>query len=199
MSALVLNGVCWTMGYAWNHPTFMEIRQPVIVPPASWKVRTTPPPGATTSAEPGLYTDEGRVVLIFNAPAHASVDASIADQPSVPTSTIPEYPADPSSNSANLSVDSPPSVLRSYTGTYVSNSAERERVIVTVDGGRLQLEVVGAFRSPLATLPKSQLLACGGGDCRVAFSSSAGGTVDRIEIQYAGREIEAFRAQGAVF
>lgn len=199
MSAVVLNGICWTMGYAWNHPTFMEIRRPVIVPPASWKARPTPPPDATTSAEPGLYTEEGRVVLIFNAPAHASMDASPTDKPSPRASATAANPADSSSRSANLSVDSPPSALRSYTGTYVSNSAERERVIVTVDGGRLQLEVVGAFRSPLAPLPKSQLLACGVGDCRVAFSSSAGGTVDRIDIQYAGREIEALRAQGAVF
>ena len=28
-SLLVLNGVCWTMGYAWNHPTFVWIQQPV--------------------------------------------------------------------------------------------------------------------------------------------------------------------------
>jgi hypothetical protein len=199
LSAMVLHGVCWTMGYAWNHPTFMEVRQPVIVPPASWNSRPAPLPGVTTPAEPGLYTDEGRVVLIFHAPAHASTDASPTDKPSPPASTTPAYPANSSSPSANLSVDSPPSVLHSYAGTDISDSAERERVIITVDGGRLQLEVVGAFRSPLAPLPKSQLLACGVGDCRVAFSSSTGGTVDRIEILHSGREIQAFRAQGAVF
>jgi hypothetical protein len=199
MSALVLNGICWAMGYAWNHPTFMEIRRPVIVPPASWKARPTPPPDATTSAEPGLYTDEGRVVLVFNAPAHASMDASPTDKASPPASTTAAYPANSSSPSGNLGVDSSPSVLRSYIGTYISNSAERERVIVTVDGGRLQLEVVGAFRSPLSPLPKPQLLACAVRDCWVAFSSSTEGTVDRIEIHYSGREIQAFRAQGAVF
>src|SRR5215472_15707880 len=26
LSAFVLNGVCWTMGDAWNHPIFMDIR-----------------------------------------------------------------------------------------------------------------------------------------------------------------------------
>lgn len=69
LSAFVLNGICWTMGYAWNHPIFIQIKQPIISPPASWAVRSAPHTAAPTQVEPWLYTDQGRVVLIFNAPA----------------------------------------------------------------------------------------------------------------------------------
>ena len=68
LSAFVLNGICWTMGYAWNHPIFIEIRQPVINPPAFWGVRSAPHPAVSSAVEPRLYTDQGRVILIFNAP-----------------------------------------------------------------------------------------------------------------------------------
>ena len=76
LSAFVLNGICWTMGYAWNHPVFIEIRQPIISPPAAWGVRSAPHPTAPTQVEPWLYTDQGRVVLIFNAPAQDSSPCS---------------------------------------------------------------------------------------------------------------------------
>src|ERR1700757_4844079 len=39
LSLLVLHGACWTMGYAWNHPSFVWIQQPVISPPESWKAK----------------------------------------------------------------------------------------------------------------------------------------------------------------
>ena len=68
LSAFVLNGVCWTMGYAWNHPIFIPIRRPIVSPPAFWGVRNAPRPAAPTQVEPWLYTDQGRVGLIFNAP-----------------------------------------------------------------------------------------------------------------------------------
>jgi hypothetical protein len=100
----------------------------------------------------------------------------------------------------NTSVDTPSGVLQSYAGTYVSQAPAGERVRVTIDGGRLQLEVVGEFRSLLAPLPNPQLLACDVGDCWVMFSTSAKGTVDRIEVHHLGREILAFRQQrGMVF
>lgn len=71
LSAFVLNGVCWTMGYAWDHPIYIQIGQPIISPPAFWGLRSAPHATAPTRVEPWLYTDQGRVVLIFNAPAHA--------------------------------------------------------------------------------------------------------------------------------
>ena len=84
LSAFVLNGICWTMGYAWNHPIFIEIRQPIISPPASWAVRSAPRPAAPIQVEPWLYTDQGRVILIFNAPAHDGTPCPKQAEPLAP-------------------------------------------------------------------------------------------------------------------
>jgi hypothetical protein len=73
-------------------------------------------------------------------------------------------------------------------------------VRVTFSDGRLQLEVVGEFRSSLVPLANPQLLACEVGGCWVMFSTSAKGTVDRIAVHHLGREVLAFREQaGMVF
>jgi len=102
LSAFVLNGVCWTMGYAWNHPIFIEIRQPVITPPASWATGSAPRPTAPIQVEPWLYTDQGRVVLIFNAPTHGGsscgeqVKASAPGAESGPCPSTPETTTPPS-------------------------------------------------------------------------------------------------------
>jgi hypothetical protein len=82
LSALVLNGICWTMGYAWNHPVFVEMRMPVIVPPESWGVPSVAPPKGPAQVEPPLYTDQGRVLLIFNSPAYAASHVAAAAKPS---------------------------------------------------------------------------------------------------------------------
>lgn len=95
LSAFVLNGVCWTMGYAWNHPIFIEIRQPIISPPAFWGVRNAPRPAGPVTAEPPLYTDQGRVILIFNAPAHAGTPCPKPAEPSVPGQAAPGADAGP--------------------------------------------------------------------------------------------------------
>jgi hypothetical protein len=201
LSALVLNGVSLTIGYAWEHPIFIEIRRPVIVPPAAWKGQhPVMKLGATFADEPYLYTDQGRVLLVFSSPAHpasqtqpAAKPTSEADMPAVPLAEI--IPS-----TTNNSVDIPASVLRAYAGTYVNPVPDGPRVIVTIDNGRLQLDVAGQFRSPLAPLPNPQLLACSVGDCWVMFSTGAKGTVDRIEVHHLGREFVAFRAQsGMVF
>lgn len=89
LSAFVLNGVAWTMGYAWNHPIFIEWRQPVIKPPASWATRGTDQRKEPVEVQPPLYTDQGRVILIFNAPVHAAAQ---------PTAT-PTEPASPKKES----------------------------------------------------------------------------------------------------
>jgi hypothetical protein len=101
LSAFVLNGICWTMGYAWNHPIFIEIRQPIISPPASWVNRTTPHPVAPVQVEPWLYTNQGRVVLIFNAPErggspcgdHAKASASGEVAPGAESGPCPATPS----------------------------------------------------------------------------------------------------------
>jgi len=85
LSAFVLNGICWTMGYAWNHPIFIEIRQPIINPPAFWGVRSAPHPAVPSGTiEPQLYTDQGRVILIFNAAVHSGTPCPNQAEPSAP-------------------------------------------------------------------------------------------------------------------
>jgi hypothetical protein len=200
LSALVLNGICWTMGYAWNHPTFMELRRPVIRPPASWKVQTkgATPDEATETVEPELYADEGRVVLIFTAHPHTDHAAPVGNS-SEPSSTASSAPANSSAPSSNLSATPSPGLPQSSVGTYISDSAGHERVNVTLNGGRLQLELVGVFSSPLTPVSGSQRLTCTTRDCSVTFSTNTSGMADQIEIHYGGHEIQAFRVQGAVF
>jgi hypothetical protein len=192
--------VSLTIGYAWEHPIFIEIRRPTIVPPAAWKVRAVLKPGASAPVEPYLFTDQGRVLLVFNSPAHPSPQSQSAAKPTsdADMSTVPL--ADIAPSPTNNIVDTPLVVLQTYAGTYVSPAPGGSRVIVTIDSGRLQLEVAGQFRSPLAPLPNPQLLACGVGDCWVMFSTGPKGTVDRIEVHHLGREMVAFRAQsGMIF
>jgi len=193
LSALVLNGVSLTMGYAWEHPIFIEIRRPTIVPPAAWKTRPKVQPVPAAPAEPSFYTDQGRVILIFSSPSHPAGSA----QPAKPA---PQGTASPAETAPATGVATLAGALQSYAGTYVAQAPGSQRVRVTIDSGRLQLEVVGEFRSLLEPLPDSQLLACMVGDCWVMFSASAKGTVDRIEIHHLGREILAYREQrGMVF
>jgi hypothetical protein len=195
----VLNGVSLTMGYAWEHPIFIEIRRPTIVPPAAWKVRPKMQPVPTAPAESSLYTDQGRVLLIFNSPSHPASPAQPSAKP--PQAGAPAAESVETSPAAvNTSIDTAAGILQSYAGTYVSQAPAGQRVRVTIEGDRLQLEVVGEFRSLLAPLPNSQLLACSVGDCWVRFSTSAKGTVDRIEVHHLGRQVFAFREQrGMVF
>jgi len=201
MSAMVLNGVCWTMGYAWNHPRFMDIRPGYgpagRVPESKLISRAVPRP--TLPVEPTPYTDEGRVVLIFTTHAHAAAGSAPLASSSAPAPTVPTSAANFSGASSNPSAALPASLLQSYVGTYISNSPGHERVNVTLVDGRLQLEVVGVFSGPLTPLSNTQFLACGGTDCQVSFFANASGAVDQIEVHYAGREIQAFRLQGAIF
>jgi hypothetical protein len=90
LSALVLNGISWTMGYAWNHPVYLAIKQPVISPPAFWGVRGTPSQKVSLAAEPPLYTDQGRVVLIFNSPVYTASHALGQTKPSKPEPESPD-------------------------------------------------------------------------------------------------------------
>jgi hypothetical protein len=68
LSALVLNGVCRTMGYAWNHPTYIALRRPVIVPSLASSSTPSSAGAAKSAVTPALCTDQGRVILMFNAP-----------------------------------------------------------------------------------------------------------------------------------
>lgn len=190
LSILVLNGVSWTMGYAWNHPIFIELRQPVFVPPASWDRKSASVPRAESieTAEPSLYTGEGRIVLIFPSHAHPSNEAS----PTIFLS-MTSPPAEPAGSSGA------PILLQAYSGTYLSPSESGERVNVTLNSGRLQLEVVGIFSSPIVAVPGSQQMTCAARNCSAIFSTNASGVASQVEIHFDGRTIQAFRVQGAVF
>jgi hypothetical protein len=112
LSALVLNGVSLTIGYAWEHPIFIEIRRPTIVPPAAWKARPVVKPGASTPVEPYLFTDQGRVLLVFNSPAHPSPQPQSTAKPTseAEMSTVPL--ADIAPAPTNNIVDTRPSFCR---------------------------------------------------------------------------------------
>ena len=200
LSALVLNGVSLTIGYAWEHPIFIEIRRPTIVPPAAWKARPVMKPGVSEPVEPYMFTDQGRVLLVFNSPAHPAPQTQSAAKLTSQADTSAVPLADIAPSSTNQIADTPMGVLQAYAGTYVNPAPHGLRVLVTIDNGRLFLDIPGEFRSPLSPLPNPQLLACGVGDCWVMFSTGAKGTVDRIEVHHLGREIVGFRAQsGMVF
>lgn len=205
MSALVLQGVCWTMGYAWNHPRYMNIRpgygphgrvpekflheQPLNLPPRP--------------AEPSLTTDQGRVLLIFNLhkPAATPGQSSSEDgNKSKPTASlsIPSSSAPPAAPIIGLSLVS--EELLPYTGSYVGTDPDRAQVKVTMDNGRLQLEVAGQFRSQLLLVSNPQLMGCGIADCWVHFDTRGDGFFNRLEIHNRGHEIVAYRVQsGMVF
>jgi hypothetical protein len=178
VSAIVLNGVSLTIGYAWNHPHYLEIRQPVIVPPASWHNAGSPAVGVSQAAEPYLHTDQGRVLLIFNAPAHAN-----------------------SVNKVELPIDDElPRGYQAYLGTYLSGPPGGTRVDVSVRGGRLQLEIDGSIRSNLAPSSRSNVMNCISVPCTVSFGTNDKGTVDHIEVRDAGREFRALRERrGMIF
>ena len=177
------------MGYAWNHPIFIELRRPVFVPPASWGRKSTSVPRdeATESAEPSLYTGEGRVVLIFPSHARPSGEANPTIQLSM---SSPEEPARSSGA---------PIFLQAYPGTYLSTAENGERVNVTLNSGRLQLEVVGFFSSPIVPVPGSQEMMCAVRNCTATFSTNASSVANEVEILFDGRTIHAYRVQGAVF
>lgn len=177
VSAIVLNGVSLTMGYAWNHPHYMEIRQPVIVPPASWRNASGARVAPEKATEPSLYTDQGRVLLIFNAPAHASSDKS------------------------GLTTDDElPRGYQAYVGTYMSGPPTDRRIDVSVREGRLRLEIDGTVRSHLAPTSQDNVLKCISVACSVSFGTNDKGTVDHIEVRDSGREFRAFRERsGMIF
>jgi len=105
LSALVLNGVCWTMGYAWNHPTYIALRRPVIVPLMSWSSPKSSSGDVKAAVTPALCTDQGRVILMFNAPSVSSpptvgsvapkkkVTGESLESSVVPSADIPRTPA----------------------------------------------------------------------------------------------------------
>jgi len=189
LSLLVLNGVCWTMGYAWNHPRFVWIQQPVIRPPESWKSK---PPGqgaATAAGDESLYTDEGRVLLVFKShnPARTAKPGTSIDQ-AAPLSTGTSSAGARPAVSGDADVD-----FEAFVGSYVANSAKAQAVRVTLEDGRLHLEIAGEFRSSFVPVSQTRLVAVGNNDCAIEFTRNTAGMVDRVEIFRGARHLTAIR------
>ena len=176
VSAIVLNGVSLIIGYAWNHPHYMEIRQPVMVPPASWRNAPAPRLGPEKATEPSLHSDQGRVLVIFNAPTHAS-----------------------SAGGTELTTeDELPRGYQSYVGSYTSNLGTR--IDVSARDGRLRLEIDGAVRSRLIPSSQNNVMNCISVACSVSFGTNDKGTVDHIEVRDSGRQFRAVRQRsGMIF
>jgi hypothetical protein len=205
LSAMVLQGVCWTMGYAWNHPRYMDIRPghgPHGRVPEKF-LRERPVYHAPRSTEPSLTTDQGRVLLIFNlhnAAATPSQGSGEEKKESKPATSVSIPSVNTSSSAPMIGVSLVSEELQSYTGSYVGTNPNRTRINVTMDAGHLQLEVAGEFRSELLLMAQPQRMGCNVADCWVAFSTGATGAVDGVEVHYRGREIHAVREQrGMVF
>ena len=197
LSILVLNGACWTMGYAWSHPSFLWIQPAVVRPPESWKHRPSASTGASTAEEEPTYTDAGRVLLVFRShtpsPGAPPSERTLhSDKSSTPASGNASADVH-SSTSPTAAGDVRLPALQSYVGTYVRDSPKAMSVLVTVEQGRLHLEVVGELRSPLVPVSETRFVATAVPDCWLEFAENSSGTVERVELYKGGLHITALR------
>jgi hypothetical protein len=185
LSLLVLNGICWTMGYAWNHPSFVWIQQPVIRPPAAWYKMPPDTPGGSGVREQPLYTDEGRVLLVFNSGASHTSDPGTAP-PATAKQAMPGV-----APQADPALHLRPDVLQSYVGMYRANAGKSD-VKVTVEQEQLRIDA-GQFKSRLVPVSENQFVASDVADCQIEFAKGSTGAVDRLEIHKDGHRITALR------
>jgi len=178
LSILVLHAACWTMGYAWNHPSFVWIQQPVISPPQSWKAKPSEHGTAQVAGDDLLHTDQGRVVLVFKShqqPAATPAATSSQDRPSSPQSRASE-----SLTTQSAIVDI--RTLQSYTGTYAGQVGKDPTVKISMKEGQLQLEIAGKETSALAPLSQRKFMAVAIPDCWIEFSTSQNGYASGIQL-----------------
>jgi hypothetical protein len=179
LSAMVLNGVCWIMGYAWNHPRFMDIRPgygPAGRVPES-KLISRPLRRSPVAPEPPLSTDAGRLLLVFNSPAR-------------PHSGTP-----PESATAGAALSTPRMVsidLQAYAGTYVA-SAKPVEVLITVEAGRLYVEFPGEVSGFFGPASLTRFVAADVPDCWIEFAANRDGIIDRAEVYCRGEHVTALR------
>lgn len=180
LSAMVLNGVCWTMGYAWNHPRFMDIRPgygPAGRVPES-KLISRPLRRSLTAPQPPLSTDAGRVLLVFNSPVRV------------------RSAAPPESANAGAALSTPRMVsieLQAYAGTYVSASAKPVEVLITVEAGRLYVEFPGEVSGFFGPASLTRFVAADVPDCWIEFAANSDGIIDRAEVYCRGKHVTALR------
>jgi len=176
LSILVLDAACWTMGYAWNHPSFVWIQQPVISPPESWKTHPSGHEAARAAADELLYTDEGRVVLVFRSHRHSSAASGTSEaKPSSPQSSVTD-----SGSTQSATPDA--QTLQSYAGTYIGQAGKDPTVRIWTQEGQLQLEIAGQGTSALAPLSQTKFMAVAMPDVWVEFSTSKGGFAQGVHL-----------------
>jgi len=177
---MVLNGVCWTMGYAWNHPRFMDIRPgygPAGRVPES-KLISRSFRRSPAAAEPPLSTDAGRVLLVFKSPVRMRSAA----------------PSEGAAGGATLSTPRMVSIeLQAYAGTYVGASANPVEVLITVEAGRLYVEFPGEVRGFFGPVSLTRFVAADVPDCWIEFAANGDEIIDRAELHCRGKQITVFR------
>ncbi len=132
--------------------------------------------------------DDVTVIVLSNSYATVSQDPIAAGLAAIVFGEQPDKPP------VLRAVAIPPSTLASYAGQYQYGPdyfSPNARFTLTVDGGALLLEL-GSFRTPLVPLSTAEFLErnfLG----RVVFSLGAGGKVDDMTYQYAGKDFVAHR------
>lgn len=186
--------VIWTMSYAWNHPVLIQIVSP------HWGHRhvdsqkpATPPgtPKAAAPAEEPLYTDAGRVVMIFKRPHSNAVSPStqITRQLAGQGSSA-ELVSEPSSASP---VHLEEQVLRSYVGTYAVGPPNYMSMTITMDREQLTIEMGGQPKTSLVPVSETRFLLAGGTGDWVEFSRVEDGIAQQVDIHEAGSHVTAYR------
>ena len=174
LSAMIFTLVCFSMGYAWNHPVLIRIVQP------HWRVsrgaavaqrsniqlasRAPLPP------ESPMYTEEGRVVLVFpSARVNTSADAAV-------------LPRMASVGGATLAT---------YVGIYRTDSGRQ--VIVTLTGTEFGIQEAGFPSMVLTPISETQFVSRSQRDYLVSFRANRIGAFDSLEIIRPGVRITAHR------
>src|SRR5258708_13661140 len=117
-----------------------------IVPPVSWRSPSKEVTASDRYAAPYLSTDQGRVLLRFNAHGESTSKASSGEGTDVP-------PAEIAPPAPDASIGVPASMLSSYAGIYLSHDPSVQEVRVGTPGVRLELDVAAQFRNPPPPLP----------------------------------------------
>jgi hypothetical protein len=173
LSALIFTIVCFAMGYAWNHPVRVRIVQPY------WRIsrgaassqtpvnRAAPPTPVPTPSP--LYTDEGRVVLVFpSSRVNTRADAGVLPTASITSQTV-----------------------ASYVGTYRSDSGQK--IIVRLTPTEFSIQEAGLQPVGLTPISETQFVGRSLRGYAVSFRAGERGVFDSLEILRNGIHITARR------
>ena len=174
LSAIVFAVVCFTMGYAWNHPVLIQIVQPY------WRIsrgavasQTSPsrsPSPAPIATESPFYIEEGRVVLVF---------------PSTRVNTNPDAAVLPPMT--NLTGQT----LGSYAGIYKTDAGQD--IVVRLTPTEFTIQETGSAPLALTPISATQFVSRTRHDYVVSFRANQSGAFDSLEITRNGARITARR------